>query len=291
MTRDNHLDLDKTVYHQVIGCSLVLVMLFGLGHNFYLSSGDPFSGPTPSTHPITALGFLILAGAIFFRPQWDSSVWLKGILCWSMVLLSGLRVAEALFPDQITVYMDSWLSQSLEAIDMYGRFSVETSLFLVCCFGFELSQERHTIVRLLLVSVCLAVLSLGFAETVYAFFLWGNELSIITQIGMCLVSLDLLVRMRNQAPFKSVLQPGRSSFYLQFTALALYLLPMIIGTVALHKLQITPTEKAPFELFFAGTSCVLLAIVLLLGTYLDRKKPPENAWSSTTSGSGNHQDE
>ncbi|MGX1496428.1 hypothetical protein [Roseibium aggregatum] len=291
MTGNNHLDLDKTVYHQVIGCSLVLVMLFGLGHNIYLSAGDPFSGRTPSTHPATALGFLILAGAIFFRPQWDNSIWLKNTLCWLMVLLSGLRIAEALFPDQITVYTDSWLPQSLEAVGMYGRFSIETALFLVCCFGFELSQERHTFVRLLLVSVCLAVLSLGFAETVYSLFLWGNELSMITQIGMGLVSLDLLVRMRNQPPFKSVLQPGRSNFYLQFTALALYLLPMIIGTVALHKLQVSPSEKAPFELFFAGTSCVLLAIVLLLGTYLDRKKPPENAWSSSTSGSGRNKDD
>ncbi|TYC65326.1 hypothetical protein FMN63_23195 [Stappia sp. BW2] len=284
MTRNNYLDLDKTVYQQVIGCSLVLVMLFGLGHNIYLSAGDPFSGPTPSTHPITALGFLILAGAIFFRPQWDNSHWLKNILCWLMIVLTGLRIVEALFPDQISVYAHGWLTDTLEAIGMYGRLSVETALFLVCCFGFELSQERHTVVRLLLVSVCLAVLSLGFAETVYAFFLWGEELSMITQIGMCLVSLDLMVRMRNQPPFKSVMQPGRSNFHLQFTALALYLLPMIVGTVVLHKFHISPSEKAPFELFFAGTSCALLAIVLLLGTYLDRKKPPENAWSSSTSG-------
>lgn len=291
MTKNSDQDLDKTVYHQVIGCSILLVILFGLGHNIFLSSGDPFSGPKPSTHPFTAMGFLILAGSIFFRPQWSHSVWLKGILCWLMILLAGLRIAEALFPDHIMFYEDSWLSQSLEAVGMYGRFSIETAIFLICCFGFELSQERHTIVRLLLVSVCLAILSFGFAETVYSFFLWGNELSMITQFGMWLVSLDLLVQMRNQPPFRIVLQPGRSSFYLQFTALALYLLPMIIGIVVLNKLQVSPSEQAPFELIFAGASCVLLGAVLLLGTYLDRKKPPENAWSSTASRRDRHQDD
>lgn len=290
MTRTNNQDLDKTVYHQVIGCSLLFVILFGLGHNVYLSSGDPFSGPKPSTHPVTALGFLILAGAIFFRLQWARSVWLRGTLCCLMILLSGLRIAEALFPDQITLFADSWLSHSLESVNMYGRFSIETALFLFCCFSFELSQERHTVVRLLLVSVCLAVLSFGFAETVYAFFLWGNELSMITQFGMWLVSVDLLVQMRNQAPFQSVMQPGRSNFHRQFTALALYLLPMIIGTVVLHKMQISASEQAPFELFFAGTSCLLLGVVLMLGTYLDRKKPPENAWSAPSSGRNGKRD-
>ncbi|WP_269581452.1 hypothetical protein [Roseibium sp. Sym1] len=267
------------LYNQALGCSVLLVALFGLAHNFFLSAGGMLGAPLPSTHPLTAAGLVILAIAMFFRAQWHQAAWLRVPLCLAMILISGLRVAEALFPSHISFFAAGSMTTFLESAGLHGRFSVETAVFLAACFCFELTHERQGTLRLLLVSICLAVLSLGFTETVYAFFLWGNELSVITQFAMWLVSVDLLVRIRNQQPLRSFFSPGKPNFYLQFTALALYLLPMILGAVLLNKLHITAEKSAPFELVFAATSCVLLAIVVTLGTYLDRDSAGESASS------------
>jgi len=263
-------NLKRTIYSQILGSSILLTVLLGLIHNAYLSSGSLVTGPIPSTHPLTAAGFAILAGAIFFRPAWDRSLWLRHVLCLAMIVLSGLRLAEALFPDTITFYSRGPVPELLATIGLHGRFSVETAIFLTCCFCFELTRERHIALRLLLISICLAVLSLGFTETVYSLFLWGNELSLITQLAMWLVSVDLLVRMRERQPFQSFFQYGKSSFYLQIAALSLYLMPMIAGAIYLQVQHVTAEQRLPFELVFAGASCVMLAIVLALGSYLDR---------------------
>lgn len=172
---------------------MLLVAIFGVIHNFFLSAGTLLAGPLPSTHPLTAAGFAILAAGIFFRPYWTRSNWVKPALCLTMILLSGLRIAEALFPDRIVFLMGSPVTEALESAHLYGRFSVETAIVLASCFCFELTQAHQTMIRLLLVSVCLAVLSLGVTETVYSIFLWGNELSQITQVAMWLMSVDLLV--------------------------------------------------------------------------------------------------
>jgi hypothetical protein len=266
-------DLDNTIYHQLLGCAVLLVVLFGLAHNFFLSRGDALSGPLPSTHPLTAFGFSILAAAIFFRPHWNKSRWVKPLLSWFIIDLAVLRIIEALFPNQLSLYSEGVIADALESAGLHGRFSVETAIFLLCCFVFELSQERHHAFRVLLVSVCLVVLSLGLTETFYSLLLWGDELSLITLVAMSLVSLDLLFRMRHQQPLQSFLQAGRTSFYLQFTGIALYFLPMIVGTVVLRKMQVSPMDRAPFEALFALISCILLGAVFLLATYLDRHKP------------------
>jgi hypothetical protein len=106
---------------------------------------------------------------------------------------------------------------------------------------------------------------------------------------MWLMSVDLLVRMRRQQPFQSFLHFGRSTLYLQFssvTALALYLLPLIIGAVQLQEMHISADQRIPFELAFAGSSCMLLGIVVLLGAYLDRNEVGDVETSPVT-GSAN----
>lgn len=261
--------MKRTIYNQFLGCSVLLVALLGLFHNSVLSAGSLLTGPIPSTHPLTAIGFAILAGAIFFRPQWNRSHWLRNLLCLAVILLSALRIAEALYPGAIAIYTRGPVTEALESVGLYGRFSVETAVFLGCYFCFELTRERHVLIRLTLVSICLGVLSLGFTEVMYSIFLWGNELSLITQIAMWLVTIDLIIRMRERQPFRSFFQNGKSSFYLQITALALYLMPMIVGAILLQVFKVAPEEKVPFELVFAGASCAMLAVVLALGAYLD----------------------
>ncbi|POF31693.1 hypothetical protein [Roseibium marinum] len=265
-------DFESPLFHQLIGCSLLLVVLFGLAHNVFLSVGDPFSGNLPSTHPVTAAGFLVLACAILFRPEWDSSVWIRGGLSWIFIALCVLRILEALYPSHLSAFTGGHIVVALETVGLYGRFSVETALFLLCCFAYELAPERQMAVKLLAVSCSLAVLSLGLIETAYSFFLWGNGLSLITQVAMILVCLDLIYRLRDQLPFHSVFRTARSSFYFQFTVLALYLLPIIMGAVLLHKFEISPAFRTPFEFAFAGTSWLLLCLALVLGLYLDNRK-------------------
>jgi|GEM_PF-3431291 len=286
MTDGDLTDFESSLFHQLIGCSVLLVVIFGLAHNVFLSAGDPLTGKLPSTHPLTAAGFLILAGAIFFRAQWDRSFWLRGSLSGVVIALSGLRILEALLPGQLFVFAGGPMTAALETAGLYGRFSVESALFLICAFGYELNRDQHLVIRLLTVSGALAVLSLGLVETVFSFFLWGNELSLITQIAMLLVSMDLLFRMRSQVPFRGVLQASRSSFFFQFTALALYLLPMIIGAVLLHKYDVAPGQRAPLELVFAGTSWLLLCLSFVLGTYLDKRKEDGSAYQSCSGDDG-----
>lgn len=262
-------NLKRTLYNQILGCSVLLVALLGLVHNSFLSGGSVLAGPIPSTHPLTAFGFIVAAGAIFFQAEWTRSVWLRPLLCVAMILLSALRITEALFPDVIAVYSSGPVPDLLASAALFGRFSVETAVFLGCYFCFELTRDRHFLTRLVLVSICLAILSLGVTETLYSLFIWGNELSLITQFNMWLVLIDLLVRMRERQPFRSFFQNRRSSFHLQVVALAVYLMPMIVGAVVLQALHVTPAERVPFELVFAGASCVMLAVVLALGAYLD----------------------
>lgn len=269
--------MKRMIYDLFLGCSVLLVALLGLFHNSFLSGGSLLTGPIPSTHPLTTAGFVILAGAIFFRQQWNQSVWLKNLLCLTMILLSAIRIAEALFPENISAISRGPLTDLLESAGLFGRFSVETAIFLGSYFCFELTRERHALIRIVLFSICLGVLSLGFTETMYSIFLWGNELSVITQIAMWLVTIDLLVRMREKQPFRSFFQNSKSSFYLQIAALALYLLPVVVGAIILQILQVSPEERIPFELVFAGASCGMLAVVLALGVYLDgesEKSPP-----------------
>ncbi|MHA7772176.1 hypothetical protein [Roseibium sp. M-1] len=277
-------DLDKIIYRQLLGCSILLVVLFGIAHNIFLSAGDPITGPRPSTHPLTAFGFAVFACAIFFRTGWEQARRTRFTLCWLVIGFSALRIAEALFPNQVNFISAGPMAQALESAGLFGRFSLQTAVFLVCCFCFELSQKRHHAIRVLLVSLCLVMLSLGITETLYSLFLWGNELSLITLMAMFLVSIDLLFRIRHQQPLQSFLQSGKTSFYLQFTGLALYLLPMIVGTVLLRKMQVSPMERAPFEAFFALTSCVLLGAVVLLSSYLDRHQPHQPACENNTDG-------
>ncbi|WP_299816622.1 hypothetical protein [uncultured Roseibium sp.] len=277
-------DFESSLFHQLIGCSLLLVVIFGLAHNVFLSVGDPFSGTLPSTHPLTAAGFLVLACAILFRPKWENPVWLCAGLAWIFIALSGLRVLEALFPNHISPFTDGYITAALESVGLYGRFSVETALFLICSFAYVLAPERQLPVRLLAVSCALAVLSLGLVEMACSFLLWGNELSLITQVAMILVCLDMIYRLQDQAPFHVVFRTARSSFYFQFSVLALYLCPMIIGAVLMHKFEVSPAFRTSFEFAFAGTSWLLLFLALALGTYLDSRKQEQSGLRQLNTG-------
>lgn len=277
-------DFESSLFHQLIGCLLLLVVIFGLAHNAFLSVGDPLSGTLPSTHPLTAAGFFAIACAILFRPKWENSVWLNVGLPCIFIAFSGLRILEALFPHELSTFTDGQITDALETVGVYGRFSVETALFLICSFTYVLASERQLAIKLLAVSCALAVLSLGLVETAYSFLLWGNELSFITQIAMILVCLDMTYRMQVQVPFHSVFRTARSSFYFQFTVLALYLCPMIIGAVLLHKFEVSPAFRTPFEFAFAGTSWLLLCLALALGAFLDNRKQEQGNFRSENPG-------
>ncbi|PVB61087.1 hypothetical protein [Labrenzia sp. 011] len=264
-------DIESPLFHQLIGCLLLLVVILGLAHNVFLSVGDPVSGSLPSTHPVTAGGFLVLAAALLFHPQWDSSVRLSVTLAWIFIVLSCLRILEALYPEHLAVFTDGHITAALESVGLYGRFSVETALFLMGSLAYLLAPERQVVVRLLAVSCCLAVLSLGLVEAAYSLFLWGDELSLITQVAMVLICADLVYRMRDEVPFHSVFRKARTSFYVRFTVLALYLLPMIIGAVLLHEFKVSPAFRTPFEFAFAGTSWLMLGLGLSIGTFLDNR--------------------
>ncbi len=262
---------EDSLFHQFIGCSVFLVIFLGLLHNVMLSAGDSISGKLPSTHPLTAAGFFILAGTFFFHHAWEHRPLLRGLVSTFFMLISFFRILDALLPEHFSVFSGGGMTAFLESHGLYGRFSVETALFLMFAFGFELSQFNQPVVRLVTVSGCLAVLSLALVEAIFMFFLWGNELSLITMIAMLLVAVDQLYRMRLEVPFHSVLQVNWPAFYRQIAVLALYLFPMALGTFFLQSLHVTPALLAHYQYVLAGSSWLLLCLALLFGTFLDKR--------------------
>lgn len=270
MPEDKILESEADLFQHTIGCALLLVVLAGLYHNVFLSAGDAVTGHLPSTHPLTALGFSTLAFAIFFIRQWERSGLVRNAISIFFVAASSVRVLEALYPENVSVFSGGPATEVLEAAGLYGRYSVETALFLMFCFGFELSRRNHPLVRLFMVAGGVGILSIGLVEVVFDLLLWGNELAFLTQLAMLLVSVDLIYRMRREVPFDSLFLSTRSSLIFQGLAVAVYVLPIVSGVVLLQNLQPERLDPLPVEVAIAGASWCLLCLTLIACAFYSR---------------------
>ncbi|TYC56458.1 hypothetical protein FMN50_11150 [Rhodobacterales bacterium] len=188
----------------------------------------------------------------------------------AVIAVSVVRILEALFSERLQIFAGGSLTEGLESIGMYGRFSVETALFFIFCFGFELSRRTMRGVTVLMMAGTVGILSFGLVEVVFGYFLWGNELSFITQIAMLLVAADLVYRMRREVPFRGLFRARRISLFFQVAAVAVYVLPMIVGVWYVRNWELSPDNKAPFEFVFAGASWALLCLTLMASAFFSR---------------------